>query len=108
MAGSPGKPQHPASACNLKSNESNFHRGIAEEIVWLEHARVEVSADKAVDQNTQVSWAAFNSHQQYYAYPPPAAISALLPLFHDQAKSVAMIRHAMTVIQLSLSVLNHV
>ena len=55
-----------------------------------------------MDKNTSVSWTAFHSHQLSCVPPSSVATSALLPLFPDQAKSIAMIRHAMEVIKLSI------
>jgi hypothetical protein len=62
--------------------------------------------EEVVEDKTQVSWWAFHSHQPYCATPSSVAISALLPLFPDQAKSVAMIRHAMDVIKSYVDHLN--
>jgi len=52
-----------------------------------------------------VSWGAFHS-RDLSSSPSASAISALLPLFPDQAKSIAMIRHAMDIIKLSVNHLN--
>ncbi len=34
------------------------------------------------------------------------ALTSLLPLFHDEAKSVAMIRHSMNVVKKAVKILN--
>ncbi|KAK2558580.1 hypothetical protein P5673_018757 [Acropora cervicornis] len=52
-----------------------------------------------------VSWGAFHS-RDLSSSPSTSALSALLPLFPDQAKSIAMIRHAMDIIKLSVNHLN--
>ena len=54
-----------------------------------------------------ISWAAYHAWSQQEALPDGnTAISALLPLFYDEAKSVAMIRHAMDVVRLAVEMLN--
>lgn len=48
-------------------------------------------------------------HASHQAAPPECsdvALTSLLPLFHDQAKSVAMIRHSMDVLKTAVEVLN--
>ena len=52
-----------------------------------------------------VSCGAFHSCDLSSSPSAASAISALLPLFPDRAKSIAMIRHAMDIIKLSV---NHV
>ena len=49
-----------------------------------------------------VSWSAFLQK----AVIPPAAINALLPLFLDNAHSVAMIKHSMDIVRTSVQLLN--
>jgi len=44
-----------------------------------------------------ISWSAYFAHLQFAAHHPPA-ISTLMPLFHDNAHSVAMVKHGMDVI----------
>ena len=90
----------------MKSDESSFNRGFEDESTWLEKASTIVVNQESLEEKTQVSWAAFHSHQPYCVPPSSVAVSALLPLFPDQAKSVAMIRHAMNVIKLSVDHLN--
>ena len=54
-----------------------------------------------------ISWAAY--HASHQAAPPEdsdVALTSLLPLFHDQAKPVAMIRHSMNVVKTAVEVLN--
>ena len=61
---------------------------------------------ESLEEKSQVSWAALHSHQPSCVPTLPVAVSALLPLFPGHAKSVAMIRHAMNVIKLSVDNLN--
>ena len=54
-----------------------------------------------------ISWAAYHASQQ--VTPPEdseVALISMLPLFHDQAKSVAMIRHSMNTVKAAVEVLN--
>lgn len=50
---------------------------------------------QARDEN--ISWAAYHASLQPPTSESSVALTSLLPLFHDEAKSVAMIRHAMDV-----------
>ena len=53
-----------------------------------------------------ISWAAYHASLQ----PPPSeksvTLTSLLPLFYDEAKSVAMIRHSMDVVKRAVEILN--
>ena len=54
-----------------------------------------------------ISWAAYHASQQ--VAPPDdseVALISMLPLFHDQAKSVAMIHHSMNIVKAAVEVLN--
>ena len=54
-----------------------------------------------------ISWAAYHASQQ--TLPPDdsdVALISMLPLFHNQAKSVAMIRHSMNIVKTAVAVLN--
>ncbi|KAL5005325.1 hypothetical protein ScPMuIL_018781 [Solemya velum] len=63
---------------------------------WLQTVDEKYLED--VDDNTNLSWAAYHAKNQEDREVIPA-ISALLPLFPDDSKSVAMIRHSMDVIR---------
>ena len=77
---------------------------IEEEAKWQSNTRRLISeAVHSVDD--PISWAAFHSNQE----PPhdfEVTIGSLLPLFLDDSKSVAMIRHAMDVAQQAVHHLN--
>lgn len=90
----------------INISDSSDKTAIVDEYSWLDQASRLVTGQETVDKNIPVSWAAFDSHQPSCAPPSSVAISALLPLFPDQAKSIAMIRHAMAVIKLSVEQLN--
>lgn len=100
------KVQPPANVSEMKSDKSSFNRGFEDESTWLEKASAIVVDQESLEEKTQVSWAAFQSNQPSCVPPSSVAVSALLPLFPDQAKSVAMIRQAMNVIKLSVDHLN--
>ena len=70
-----------------------------------------VSTDTPLKGDESVSWAAYHADQQpkQPKHPEPGssvALTSLLPLFYDQAKSVAMIRHSMDVIKRAVDILN--
>ena len=70
---------------------------------WLK--TVEQSYLHEVDGNSNISWAAYHANQQPTQDNPPS-ITAMLPLFHEDSKSVAMIRHSMDVIKQAVQELN--
>ena len=53
---------------------------------------------KEITDNMKISWAAFHASQQESHRQSPVDISSLLPLFQEEAKSAAMIRHSLDVI----------
>ena len=58
-------------------------------------------------ENQMISWAAYHASQQ--AAPPDdsdVALISMLPLFHNQAKSVAMILHSMNIVKTAIAILN--
>ena len=61
--------------------------------------------EKEITDNMKMSWAAFHASQQESHRQSPAAMSSLLPLF-EEAKSAAMIRHSLDVIQSAVAHLN--
>ena len=52
-----------------------------------------------------ITWSAYHA-DMHQAIIPPAAINALLPLFLDNAHSVAMIRHSMDIVKAAVEHLN--
>ena len=58
-------------------------------------------------EDQMISWAAYHASQQ--AAPPDdsdVALISMLPLFHNQAKSVAMILHSMNIVKTAIAILN--
>lgn len=76
-----------------------------EEETWLKAVKGHIDNGNQVNQDTRISWAAYHSANQQPSSHLPA-VSALLPLFPDNAKSAAMITHAMDVIKSCVQHLN--
>ena len=70
---------------------------------WLK--TVEQTDLLGADGDSNISWAAYHASQQSGPECPPA-ITALLPIFPGDSKSVAMIRHAMDVVHQAIQQLN--
>lgn len=71
---------------------------------WLEHVRAGLEYDV---EDVDLSWAAYHSKQiMENNTEQPVDISALLPLFDEQAKSIAMIKHSMTIVKNITNYLN--
>ncbi|XP_045131595.1 uncharacterized protein LOC123516404 [Portunus trituberculatus] len=78
-------------------------QALLKETRWLESVDGTNLVDVSGDSN--VSWAAYHaSHQQEQGITPD--ISVLLPLFQEQSKSTAMMRHSMDVIQQAVEHVN--
>ena len=60
---------------------------------------------QVVTHDSNISWAAYHASQQPNDCHTPA-ITAMLPLFQDDSKSVAMIRHSMDEIKQAVQELN--
>ena len=60
---------------------------------WLK--TVEQTYLQAVDVDSNISWAAYHANQQP-ADDSPLSLTAMLPRFHEDSKSVAMIRHSIS------------
>ena len=87
--------------------ESNIEHALEIERRWLRH--VDSSLCEDVTDDTNVSWPAYHAKRigdSEPIVPDDIGISALLPLFPDQAKSAAMIRHAMTIVKKTVTYLN--
>ena len=70
---------------------------------WLTY--MEEVIDDAVTEDSTLSYSAYHASRQSEPTFMPA-ISSLLPLFQDDSKSVAMIRHSMNVIHAAVNHLN--
>ena len=73
---------------------------------WLKHLMQILDTD-SLHGNETVSWAAYHAiHQAETLEDGDLVLSSLLPLFHEQAKSVMMIRHSMDVVKTAVEIIN--
>lgn len=74
---------------------------------WLEQMKTVMDSHTLQGDET-VSWSAYHAGLQPPDVVPDSsvAITCMLPLFYDQAKSVAMIRHSMDVEKKAVEMLN--
>ena len=98
-------PQVSATTVNIQPDGGTFNSSFKNEVKWLENSSNVICNQERLKEEEVVSWGAFHS-RDLSSSPTASAISALLPLFPDQAKSIAMIRHAMDTIKLSVNHLN--
>ena len=72
---------------------------------WLEHVREHIENKQTASRPDNITWAAFHAH--CLSQPArPVSITALLPLFHESAHTVAMIKHSMDVISSAVQYIN--
>lgn len=85
----------------------NIDTAFAEEFNWLQNVNSLIQAE-SLENETRFSWAAYHCAEglTQKAIAASSAVSALLPLFPDEAKSVAMIKHSMNVIKASVEYIN--
>ena len=88
----------------------DFHHlniDLSDEDRWLEHVKDVLDNNSQHQiQNVCISWAAFHASRTAAVTNIPPDISCLLPLFQEEAKSVAMILHAMNTVKSSVEFLN--
>ena len=58
-----------------------------------------------LNENVNISWAVYHASQQL-SPNDDVVLTSLLPLFHHQTNSVAMIRHSMDVVKAPVNILN--
>ena len=96
----------PDVQCPIKSDCQLIPQAIEKEVMWLEHVKTVLSND-CLQEDETVSWSAYHANQQSSLISEEAvAITSLLPLFYDQAKSLAMIKHSMDVVKQAVDILN--
>ena len=90
--------------CTLTSDGQLVKSAIADEKKWqtAAHRLVREEAQRVDD---PIGWAAFHANAQQ-PRDFDVTITSLLPLFPDDSKSVAMIRHSMDVVQRAVHLLN--
>ena len=98
-------PQVSATTVSIKPDGGIFNRSFKDEAKWLENSSNVLCNQERLKDEEVVSWGAFHSCD-LFSSPTASAMSALSPLLPDQANSVAMIRHAMDIIKLSVNQLN--
>ena len=94
-------PQVSATTVNIQPDGGIFNCCFKDEVKWLENSRNVICNQERLKEEEVVSWGAFQS-RELSSSPTASAVSALLPLFPDQAKSIAKIRHAMDISSSSL------
>ena len=76
---------------------------------WLKQLKQVVDSESdSTRENESISWAACHARQQTLQSSTDIniALTSLLPLFQDEAKSVAMIRHSMDIVKTAVHILN--
>ena len=94
----------PPTQSTLTCDHELVNTAIDEEAKWQSNTR-RLLSEGVHSVDDPISWAAFHSNQE----PPhdfEGTIGSLLPLFPEDSKSVAMIRHAMDVVQQAVHHLN--
>ena len=66
------------------------------------------SESDSTREDESISWAAYHARQQTLQSSTDIniALTSLLPLFQDEAKSVAMTRHSMDIVKTAVHILN--
>ena len=92
-------PPVPETSSQLQGG-STVNRAMEKELDWLEDVNGTIKNHPSLEDKKTISWAAYHSTtDQQRNRAGLSALSALLPPFPNQAKSMAMIRHAMDVIK---------
>ena len=93
---------------SVPTDDEVFHEAKKEEYEWLRTVEKEITNQELQDgTRCSVTWSGYHSDKQKSdASCVIPAISSLLPLFSEEAKSVAMLRHSMNVIKKSIDFLN--
>ncbi|VDI74380.1 Hypothetical predicted protein, partial [Mytilus galloprovincialis] len=97
------EPDIPLVEGELSIDMFSFPAALKGEFKWLKHVAENSSVRATV--GTNISWSAYHAAVLPDGNKLPA-VSALLPLFHEQAKSVAMIRHSLNIIRSAVRKLN--
>ena len=101
-------PLVPEVQSNMRGDGQIVAKAIEEEFKWLEDVKETISGDEeGLPQNKTISWSVYHSNQSGKEETnAESAISSLLPLFPDQAKSAAMICHSLNIIKACVDHLN--
>ena len=99
-------PSVPENHADAKGDLNALISATKEEFQWLETVRNVAEEQESFLGDKSVLWGVYHSSKQQQNENASLAISSLMPLFPDQAKSVAMIRHSMDVIEKAVGQLN--
>lgn len=89
---------------SFKPKEDLISKSIKEEEKWLKRVD-ELLLKEKLEEKDYLSWSAYFASEQSRVLRPNA-ITSLLPLFEDNAHTMAMIKHAMTTVKESTKFLN--
>ena len=87
----------PLQGLMIPSSLQTVIQGRKDEFDWLKAVMVSLEKERP-EKDEWLSWAAYHASLQK-AEVPPAAITAMLPMFLESAHSVAMVKHSMDIIQ---------
>ena len=97
----PWKTNPPFHSTTVKADDfQSLMVDLSDEKKWLEHVKnvLEDNSQNEI-QESNLSWAAFHASRTVGVTDIPPDISCLLPLFQEEAKSVAMILHSMNTVK---------
>ena len=83
----------------MQGDGSTYVCAVKEEFLWLEPVRAAIDSQQNLEDGQCISWAGYYSNLEKEQEYTEHAISSLLPLFPDESKFVAMIRHAIDTIK---------
>jgi hypothetical protein len=85
-----------------------FDAVYAQEVKWLDHVQQAINEhpDPLTAFDLDISWSAFHATSSTIVNECDVSITSLLPLFTEDSKSVAMLRHSMDLILASVNSLN--
>ena len=104
----PWKTNPPFPSTTVKADDfQSLMVDLSDEKKWLEQVKnvLEHNSQNEI-QESNLSWAAFHASRTVGVTDIPPDISCLLPLFQEEAKSVAMILHSMNIVKRSVEFLN--
>ena len=87
-----------------KPSSDLIGEGMKSEYQWLHRVKELLEKDR-LDKEDYISWSAYFASLQSQA-PRSQAITALLPLFHENAHTMTMIQHSMKIVKESVAYVN--
>ena len=98
--------QSPVPATSVISlKRDDYKEQTGREYRWLENTRHILEENSGLRSNVNISWAAYHAQNQE-SVDRIITPTALLPLFHESAHTVTMIRHSMDVVKSAVVHLN--